>query len=91
MLYTTRRHDFAQDILWKKKNYLIDYPFFNISVENFMEKQYLFLDTSFVGNLLLFIIGFVCANIPGERETLRALKKSDSSLFSNTNVIKCVL
>ena len=91
MLYTTRLHDFAQHILRKKNNYLIDYPFFNISVENFMEKQYLFLDTSFVGNLLLFIIGFVCANIPGERETLRTLKKSDSSLFSSTNVIKCVL
>ena len=90
MLYTTTLHDFAQDIL-RKKNYLIDYPFFNISVENFIEKQYLFLDTSFVGNLLLFIIGFVCANIPGERETLRTLKKSDSSLFSSTNVIKCVL
>ena len=91
MLYTIRLHDFAQDILRKKNNYLIDYPFFNISVENFMKKQYLFLDTSFVGNLLLFIIGFVCANIPGERETLRTLKKSDSSLFSRTNVIKCVL
>ena len=78
-------------IFWEKNNYLIDYPFFNISVENFMEKQYLFLDTSFVGNLLLFIIGFVCPNIPGERETLRTLKKSDSSLFSSTNVIKCVL
>ena len=91
MLHTARLHDFAQDILRKKKNYLIDYPFFNISVENFMEKQYLFLDTSFVGNLLLFIIGFVCANIPGERETLRTLRKCDSSLFSSTNVIKCVL
>ena len=91
MLYTTRLHDFVQDILRKRNNYSIDYPFFNISVENFMEKQYLFLDTSFVGNLLLFIIGFVCANIPGERETLRTLKKSDSSLFSSTNVIKCVL
>ena len=91
MLYTTRLHDFVQDILRKRNNYSIDYLFFNISVENFMEKQYLFLDTSFVGNLLLFIIGFVCANIPGERETLRTLKKSDSSLFSSTNVIKCVL